>query len=317
MKLCERCKDVSYCRKFAGEDIKPYFIIQIDDKLFADVVPLRLPNNYHYPNIHQQCSEALDLFHAKEYALSLEILQNLKTEINYSGLNYAMVCCLYYTKQYQEAMDMLTYDNYDYVMKGPLSERFSSLMFEACETKINELAWLKEQEERSKEISEVQRNSNLIAIVEKHQNAVVKAIEQMDIQKLLFLLNPKIKYEKYAHISYIILLDNLFDELYSSGDKQLVAHKLTCSCNNESNKTCYRFIGEQFEWYFNMVIQYENGQLSNLYICEDELCSYSSVSPANRVSLYKNFCVYEYEFFQKILGYYGPFCLRNDFKGYE
>ncbi len=300
MILCERCKGTGYCRKYAGENIVPYFAMIIDEDEFRNIVRLRIPKDeLQDAPFLIQLNEALEHFHFKEYEQSLAIFRELdKEDLGYISVVYGLLCSCYFTMNYEEAISIaITMDysincNYDYRSDTSFSDR---IIF-ACNERMAEIEWRKEQEAALNPMSSLSIGFEEIklyevvaanTIADKHFKAVVKAIENMNHLRLCFLLDERKTYQNFPKHEFLNKLVAVFEKFYELGDDQLLSYKGSCgskTCGNYSMPG-YRFEGNYSGAYINLIFEYYDNELIDICECNDLACERLNLNVQDRIYL--------------------------------
>lgn len=297
LELCERCKDAGYCRKLAGEGIEPYFMMKIDEEEFKNILPLKIPLEKQKNNpFFIQLNEALELFHCKEYEQSLDIFRALLHEIPGNAIaSFGVASCCYFTGNYDEAATFsISFDYSSYKLGFNTHFSFDERFKAACNNKLAEIEWKKEQEAKSNPnsssfVSEsdfiIDKTDESSSIANQHFMALVNAIEEMDIIKLSLLLNDEKTYQDYPKGVFLSLLNQAFEKFHELGDEKLISCKGHCGSMTCGNllKPGYRFEGNRSGAHINLIFEYFDIELNDIFECNDFKCKRSNFNKENRI----------------------------------
>ncbi len=118
-------------------------------------------------------------------------------------------------------------------------------------------------------------------------DAVVHFFMKMDVEMVSTLLDDQILYQDYNKALFIRKLGDLFFEFSQLGDKYLVLEKGEC-CGCSCGVSGYTFIGNESHSFIDIVfIADKNGNVSDIYECEDFFNKRAEIKRKNKLHLDK------------------------------
>ena len=126
----------------------------------------------------------------------------------------------------------------------------------------------------------MKQNENTLDHIKTHADAVIHFIKNLDIDMVDDLLDEKYTYQDLKKNIFIQQFSMAFDEFIAAGDKQLEVSNGFCNeviCNNQC--TGYRFSSSRSGLYFDLIIDINDGQVTDIYECK----SFSSLAVDLRV----------------------------------
>jgi hypothetical protein len=126
----------------------------------------------------------------------------------------------------------------------------------------------------------MKQNENTLDHIKTHADAVIHFIKKLDIDMIDDLLDEKYTYQDLKKNIFIQQFSLAFDEFIAAGDKQLEVSNGFCNeviCNNQC--TGYRFSSSRSGLYFDLIIDINDGQVTDIYECK----SFSSLAADLRV----------------------------------
>jgi hypothetical protein len=130
------------------------------------------------------------------------------------------------------------------------------------------------------------QHENTPSHLKTHADAVIYFIKNLDIQMLDDLLDEKYTYQDLKKNIFIQWLEIAFDEFKQAGDKELDISSGFCSefiCNNQCSG--YRFSSKSSGLYLDLIIDIEDGQVTDIYECSSFLCLSSDTNANKRVRI--------------------------------
>ena len=121
----------------------------------------------------------------------------------------------------------------------------------------------------------MKQNENTLDHIKTHADAVSHFIKNLDIEMVDDLLNEKYTYQDLKKNIFIQQFSMAFDEFIASGDRQLEVSNGFCNeviCNNQCSG--YRFSSSKSGLYFDLIIDIEEGKVTDIYECK----SFSSLA---------------------------------------
>jgi hypothetical protein len=115
-------------------------------------------------------------------------------------------------------------------------------------------------------------------------DAVIHFIRNLDIDMIDTLLDDKYTYQDFRKNVFIQKLGIAFDEFITAGDSQLEVNNGFCSqfvCNNQCSG--YRFSSKESGHYFDLIIDIDNGIVTDIYECSSFLCLSADLNINKRV----------------------------------
>jgi hypothetical protein len=119
-----------------------------------------------------------------------------------------------------------------------------------------------------------------------HSDAVIHYIKHLDIDMIETLLDAELTYQDFPKSTFIQKFGVAFDEFIQAGDKELDISNGFCSefiCNNRCSG--YRFSSKSSGLYFDLIIEIEDGQVTDIYECSSFLCLSSDTNANKRVRI--------------------------------
>ena len=126
----------------------------------------------------------------------------------------------------------------------------------------------------------MKQNENTLDHIKTHADAVIHFIKNLDIDMVDDLLDEKYTYQDLKKNIFIQQFSVAFDEFIAAGDTQLQISKGFCNeviCNNQCSG--YRFSSSRSGLYFDLIIDINDGQVTDIYECK----SFSSLAADLRV----------------------------------
>lgn len=120
--------------------------------------------------------------------------------------------------------------------------------------------------------------------IKTHADAIIHFIKNLDIDMVDDLLDEKYTYQDLKKIFFIQQFSLAFDEFIAAGDTQLKVSKGFCNeviCNNQCSG--YRFSSSRSGLYFDLIIDIEEGQVTDIYECKSFTCSAADLRVKKRV----------------------------------
>jgi hypothetical protein len=130
-----------------------------------------------------------------------------------------------------------------------------------------------------------------------HADAVIHYISHLDIDMIDTLLDDKLDYQEFPKHIFIQKFGAAFDQFIQAGDQVLEVHNGFCKefiCNNQSSG--YRFSSRSYGFYFDLIIDIENGQVKDIYECSSFRCLSSDTQASKRVLIDRREVVIKIEF---------------------
>jgi hypothetical protein len=117
---------------------------------------------------------------------------------------------------------------------------------------------------------------------------IIFSIKYLNIDKLESQLHDNRTYQNFTKKCFIQLLNNVFDEFRSADYMKLEVSKGFCNeimCNNRCNG--YRFSSKSSGLYFDLIIEIENGEVTDIYECGNFMCLSFDSNAIKRVRIDK------------------------------
>ena len=136
-------------------------------------------------------------------------------------------------------------------------------------------------------------NSVSLKALKTQSDAVIHFIKNLDIDMIDTLLDDKYTYQDLKKNIFIQKLGIAFNEFIDAGDIQLEVYNGFCSqftCNNQCSG--FRFSSSKSGLYFDLIIDIDNGIVTDIYECSSFLCLSAVSSVAKRVLIDRS----EYKF---------------------
>ena len=117
-------------------------------------------------------------------------------------------------------------------------------------------------------------------------DAVIHFIKQLNIDMIETLLDDCLTYQDFSKSTFIQKFGVAFDEFIHAGDRELTIINGFCSeflCNNQCSG--YRFSSKSSGLYFDLIIEIEDGQVTDIYECSSFLCLSSDTNANKRVRI--------------------------------
>jgi hypothetical protein len=117
---------------------------------------------------------------------------------------------------------------------------------------------------------------------------ILNSIKLLKLDKLNNLLHDDRTYQNLSKKYFIQLLGTVFDEFRSAGDEELEINEGFCNeimCNNRCNG--YRFTSKFSGLYFDLIIEIENGEVTDIYECGNFMCLSFDSNAIKRVRIDK------------------------------
>ena len=131
------------------------------------------------------------------------------------------------------------------------------------------------------------KNTNpLRPILATQSDAVIHYIKHLDIDMVETLLDGELTYQDFSKDIFIQKLGIALDEFLQTGDTQLDISNGFCSefiCNNQCSG--YRFSSQSSVLYFDLIIDIEDGNVTDIYECSSFLCLSSDTNATKRVRI--------------------------------
>ena len=131
------------------------------------------------------------------------------------------------------------------------------------------------------------KNTNpLRPIITTHSDAVIHYIKHLDIDMIDTLLDDKLTYQDFTKPIFIQKLVFAFDDFLQAGDLELIISNGFCSefiCNNQCSG--YWFSSQSSGLYFDLIIDIEDGKVTDIYECSSFLCLSSDTNATKRVRM--------------------------------
>jgi len=130
------------------------------------------------------------------------------------------------------------------------------------------------------------RKNNLenIRAITTQSDAVIHFIKNLDIDMIDTLLEDKYTYQDLKKSVFIQKLGIAFDEFTKPGDTQLEVNNGFCSqfiCNNQCSGL--RFSSKESGLYFDLIIDIDNGIVTDIYECSSFMCLSADLNAVKRV----------------------------------
>ena len=138
----------------------------------------------------------------------------------------------------------------------------------------------------------MKQNENTLDHIKTHADAVIHFIKNLDIEMVDDLLDEKYTYQDLKKNIFIQQFSVAFDEFIAAGDTQLQVSKGFCNeviCNNQCSG--YRFNSSRSGLYFDLIIDIEDGQVTDIYECKSFTCSAADLRVKKRVLIDRNVLV--------------------------
>jgi hypothetical protein len=123
-------------------------------------------------------------------------------------------------------------------------------------------------------------------ILNTQSDAVIHYIKHLDIDMVETLLDGELTYQDFSKPIFIQKLGVAFDEFLQAGDLELIISNGFCSefiCNNQCSG--YRFSSQSSGLYFDLIIDIEEGKVTDIYECSSFLCLSSDTNATKRVRI--------------------------------
>ena len=136
-------------------------------------------------------------------------------------------------------------------------------------------------------------NLENIRAITTQSDAVIHFIKNLDIDMIDTLLDDKYTYQDLKKNVFIQKLGIAFDEFMKAGDTQLEVNNGFCSqfiCNNQCSGL--RFSSKESGLYFDLIIDVDNGIVTDIYECSSFLCLSADLNAKKRVLIDRD----EYKF---------------------
>ena len=130
------------------------------------------------------------------------------------------------------------------------------------------------------------QNENTPSHLKTHSDAVIYFIKNLDIDMIDDILDEKYTYQDVKKNIFIHWLNTAFNEFIESGDSHLEVSNGFCSlfvCNNQCSG--YRFSSQTSGLYFDLIIDIEDGNVTDIYECSSFLCLSSDTNATKRVRI--------------------------------
>ncbi len=105
---------------------------------------------------------------------------------------------------------------------------------------------------------------------ENQKDALVHFFSKMDIEMINAILDDELTYQDFRKTFFLKLLSTAFENLKNSGDSELTPIPGTCNNCNLCD-TGFSFIGNNSGNYIDLIIQSENGKITDLFECTEFL----------------------------------------------
>lgn len=123
-------------------------------------------------------------------------------------------------------------------------------------------------------------------ILNTQSDAVIHYIKHLDIDMIESLLDGELTYQDFSKITFIQKFGVALDEFIQAGDTELLISNGFCNefiCNNQCSG--YRFSSKTTGLYFDLIIDIEDGQVTDIYECSSFLCLSSDTNANKRVRI--------------------------------
>ena len=127
-------------------------------------------------------------------------------------------------------------------------------------------------------------NLENIKAITTQSDAVIHFIKNLDIDMIDTLLDDKYTYQDLKKSVFIQKLGIAFEEFTKAGDTQLEVNNGFCSqfiCNNQCSGL--RFSSKESGLYFDLIIDLDNGIVTDIYECSSFLCLSTDLNAQKRV----------------------------------
>ena len=132
----------------------------------------------------------------------------------------------------------------------------------------------------------MQNTNSSKPILSTQADAVIHYIKHLDIDMIETLLDGELTYQDFSKDIFIQKLGIALDEFLQTGDTQLDISNGFCSefvCNNQCSG--YRFSSQSSGLYFDLIIDIEEGKVTDIYECSSFLCLSSDTNATKRVRI--------------------------------
>jgi len=123
-------------------------------------------------------------------------------------------------------------------------------------------------------------------ILNTQADAVIHYIKHLDIDMIDTLLDDQLTYQDLPKPIFMQKLGVAFDEFLQAGDLELIISNGFCSefvCNNQCSG--YRFSSQSSGLYFDLIIDIEEGKVTDIYECSSFLCLAADLKATTRVRI--------------------------------
>lgn len=117
-------------------------------------------------------------------------------------------------------------------------------------------------------------------------DAIIHHIKNLDIDMIETLLDDELTYQDFPKITFIQKFEIAIDEFIQAGDKELSISNGFCNefiCNNQCSG--YRFSSKSSGFYFDLIIEIEDGKVKDIYECKSFMCLSSDTNANKRVRI--------------------------------
>lgn len=119
----------------------------------------------------------------------------------------------------------------------------------------------------------VHLNENGTVALKTQADAVLYFLQRLDIDMVSRVLEDKLTYQNFAKPLFVKKLEDALDEFIEAGDNYL--NRYEGSCNSKScNYKCkgYSFVGNNSGNYFDLIIDFKDGVVNDIYECFSFKC---------------------------------------------